>query len=78
MENNNFNNIPISIIVKTKNIISDIYVLSIIYYTKHWEIEKINKDLKQLYETFKKLLPYFTIFENIKYSENEIEIFFQE
>jgi len=78
MENNNFNNIPISIIVKTKNIISDIYVLSIIYYTKHWEIEKINKDLKKLYETFKKFLLYFTIFENIKYSENEIEIFFQE
>ena len=79
MENNNFNNIPISIIVKTKNnIISDIYILSIIYYTKHWEIEKTNKDLKKLYETFKKLLPYFPFFENRIYSENEIEIFFKE
>ena len=75
MENNT---IPISIIVKTKNSEKNIYVLTIIYYTKLWKIEKTNKDIKKLYNSFKKLLPNFLFFQTNNYSENEIETFFKE
>ena len=75
MENNT---IPISIIVKTKNSAKNIYILTIIYYTKLWKIEKTNKDIKKLSNSFKKLLPNFLFFQTNNYLENEIETFFKE